>query len=436
MSQSYQEEKAKLENIDSNLPDKERLAYYENEVKALTKTKVKSLEDIEKIKTKYDELKAQFKADKKAVAEAKDQLANSKDVLAKRLSDMKEAPGKDWQNIESTYQLDKIDGADFAHILFGEQAREYYNTAMMVYEKVKPMLGGSADKQAEQEKASAVGRFVYFKEDNPLPSFLIKKAKFSMTFPQGDFIANLSEVTHEHWVRGLPTQYEVVSSNVGGSGKASLNGELTLTEEQIANTQGNWSLTGYPVNDMPLRESEDVSLSITQSLFAGQGEYKVEGAQLASSNKLVLSDAKYQGSSDTQLGKMLVDTLTSIDKISVNLGINGDIKNPSWDISSPLDKELKNAFNNQLSAKVTEFKSDVKAGLNQKLNTALKFDQAEGQSLVDIESLLNNSDNALDSLMDNDIVKQKQKELENQLKDKAKDKLKEKFGSFFKKDGK
>lgn len=227
----------------------------------------------------------------------------------------------------------------------------------------------------------------------------------------------------------------MISNNVGGEGKALVSGELTLTAEQVANTDGRWSLTGYPVNDMPLRQSEDVSLSITQSLFAGSGEFKINGNELLSEHQLVLSDAKYQGSSDTQLGKMLVDTLTSIDKISVDLGVSGDIKNPNWDISSPLDKELKNAFNNQLSAKVTEFKSDVKAGLNQKLNTALKFEQSEGQSLVDIESLLNDSDSALDSLMKNDVVKQKQKELEDKLKNKAKDKLKEKFGSFFKKDG-
>ncbi len=146
-------------------------------MKALGKIEVKSLEDIEQIKAQYNELKAEFKADQAIVKAAKEQLAASKNVLSERVTALKNAPSQDWQNIEKTYQLENIDGADFAHLLFGAQAREYYDTAMAIYQKLSPLL--TANNTPEQEeKIAATGRYVLFDEENPLPEILIKKHIF------------------------------------------------------------------------------------------------------------------------------------------------------------------------------------------------------------------------------------------------------------------
>jgi hypothetical protein len=85
----------------------------------------------------------------------------------------------------------------------------------------------------------------------------------------------------------------------------------------------------------------------------------------------------------------------------------------------------------QVSTKLTSFKSDIKAGLNTKLTQALGGSIKEAESLMDVEALIGDSDKALDELINSDIVAAKKKEFEDKQKDKLKDKAKEKLGKLF-----
>ena len=225
LEQNFKQQKQKLKQLEQDLPSKARLKDYEAKVKKLTKTKIKSVSDVTKLQAALDELKSQFKQDKKTIKLAKNQLKESKKILAKSLSDVKQAPTKDWQQLKTKYQLDKVDTADFAHILFGENAREYYQTAESIYIKVKPFLDSQKDaKQAQQEEQRAAlshGRFVHFKDENPLPPWLVKNMSFELVTAQGNFQFNINELTNEHWHRNLPTIVNVSTSSLlkGGDGK-------------------------------------------------------------------------------------------------------------------------------------------------------------------------------------------------------------------------
>ena len=270
LTEAYKVETVKLKAIKEQLPTKEKLAKYQEDVKALAKIKVKSLEDLEQIKSQYDELKKQFKADKAIVKEAKQTLANTQTVLTERVTALKNAPGEDWRQIEKTYQLDKIDSADFAHILFGEQAREYYETAQMVYEKLSPLISSEPTEQ-EVKKEAAEGRFVFFQEDDPLPELLIKNALFSVIMPQGDFAITIEEFTHQHWLRNKPTLYSVVSDNIGQSGDVKLTGTFILSEQKQFNANGQWQLSDMKLSQAKLRDTKNLSLMLKEGFLFGHG---------------------------------------------------------------------------------------------------------------------------------------------------------------------
>jgi hypothetical protein len=85
----------------------------------------------------------------------------------------------------------------------------------------------------------------------------------------------------------------------------------------------------------------------------------------------------------------------------------------------------------QVSTKLTSFKSDIKAGLSTKLTQALGVSNKEAESLMDVEALIGDSDKALDELINSDIVAAKKKEFEDKQKDKLKDKAKEELGKLF-----
>jgi len=426
---SYKAEQVKLKALKAQLPNKAKLKSYQDQIKALSKVKVKSLADIEKIKTEFEQIKAQFKADQALVKKAKQQVVASKDLLAKQVNEVKTSPAKDWQKIEKTYQLESIDTEDFAHILFGEQARGYVQKAQWAYEKVSPFIGGS-NEEAGQATAQthANGRFIYFKEETPLPSVLVKKALFSIEHAQGDFTLEGSELTHQHWIRGKDSLLNISSHS---NGELKLTSHFKLTKAGDFAADGNWLIKDRALSNTTLTTSKALSLSLSAANLTGEGNFNFSNHDVLASNHLSLRQASYQGQATTKITKLLLDTINSLDKLTVDVGVTGQVNKPSFSIASSLNHALTGAFKKQVSGKLTEFKGKVNKGLNDKLASALKLGDSQAAELLDLEALLTDTDKALADLKNSDVVKQQQKNLEDKAKDKVKDKLKNKLGDLF-----
>jgi uncharacterized protein (TIGR03545 family) len=430
LEQSYQTEKKKLQGIYETLPNKDTLADYKKQVEALTNIKIKNLADLKKLNKVFTALKAQFDADQAIVKKAKEQVSTSKALLTKQTQALKEAPSADWKIIESKYQLDSVEGADFAHMLFGDQAREYFGYADAVYQKIAPLIKSSkVDKQAEKTRSE--GRYIHFNDDTPLPDVLIEQANFSLILPQGEFAISGKELTHQHWVRGNNSLVNVESNNVQGSGKLALVLDLSLDQQRILSSNGIWKLSDIDLNAVSLQQSSAFTLQLDSGLLSGKGTFSLLDDQLDSENSLNLDNTRYSGAGTSHLSTLFIDTVQSLKTLSLTITAKGKMMAPKLSISSPLDKQLKDSMVKQVSNKLTIFKTDVKAGLNTKLSKALGISSDEARSLVDVEGLISQTDNALDNLINSDVVKAKKKEFEDKQKKKLEDKIKEKLGKLF-----
>jgi uncharacterized protein (TIGR03545 family) len=430
LEQSYQTEKKKLQGIYETLPNKDTLADYKKQVEALTNIKIKNLADLKKLNKVFTALKAQFDADQAIVKKAKEQVSTSKALLTKQTQALKEAPSADWKIIESKYQLDSVEGADFAHMLFGDQAREYFGYADAVYQKIAPLIKSSkVDKQAEKTRSE--GRYIHFNDDTPLPDVLIEQANFSLILPQGEFAISGKELTHQHWVRGNNSLVNVESDNVQGSGKLALVLDLSLDQQRILSSNGIWKLSDIDLNAVSLQQSSAFTLQLDSGLLSGKGTFSLLDDQLDSENSLNLDNTRYSGAGTSHLSTLFIDTVQSLKTLSLTITAKGKMMAPKLSISSPLDKQLKDSMVKQVSNKLTIFKTDVKAGLNTKLSKALGISSDEARSLVDVEGLISQTDNALDNLINSDVVKAKKKEFEDKQKKKLEDKIKEKLGKLF-----
>ena len=394
---SYKTEQAKLKALKADLPSKEKLKSYQDKVKALGKMKVNSLADIEKIKTEFDKIKAEFKADQALVKKAKQQVLDSKNLLAQQASELKSAPAQDWQEIEKKYQLESIDTEDFAHILFGEKAREYTQQAQWAYEKVKPFLGDDGDTAAKttEVKLHANGRFVFFEEESPLPAVLVKKALFSILLEQGEVTVNGSELTHQHWVRG---QDSLISINSMSNGELTLNSNFKLSKAGDFNAEGTWLVNDRTLSNTDLTQSKALSLSLKNAQLTGTGSFELINSEISATNHLSLEQASYEGEAKSKITNLLLDTIKSLDTLTVDVGVDGEMTKPDFTIASSLNDALTGAFKQQVAGKVTEFKKKVNKGLNEKLASALKLGDSQAAELLDLEALLTDTDNALADL--------------------------------------
>jgi len=426
---SYKAEQAKLKALKAELPDKEKLKSYQDKVKALGRMKVNSVADIERIKTEFEKIKAEFRADQVLVIKAKKQVIQSKQLLAQQVSDINNAPGKDWQQIEKTYQLESIDTEDFAHILFGEQARAYVQKAQWAYEKIKPFIDNDKDKNTTADKNThEKGRFIYFKEDQPLPSVLIKNALFSIQVEQSAVTVKAGELTHQHWIRGKDSSISISSIT---NGEMTLDSNFTLSQSGDFNASGDWLVKGRSLSNTDLTTSKALTLSLKEAKLSGKGDFTLVNSNILATNHLSLTQASYQGQAKSTLTKLLLNTIKSLDHLTIDVGVNGELDNPDFTIASSLNDALTGAFKQQVAGKLNDFKDKVNKGLNDKLVKALKLGDNQTAELLDLEALLTDTDKALADLKNSDIVKQQQKKLEDKIKNKAKDKLKNKLGDLF-----
>jgi len=430
LQDSYKIEQAKLKALKTQLPNKAKLKSYQDKVKALGKMKVNSLADIEKIKTEFDKIKAEFKTDQALVKKAKQQVLESKQLLSKQVEQLKDAPNKDWQQIEKTYQLESLDTEDFAHILFGEQAREYVEKAQWAYDMISPLMANMKDDATtvSENKSHAKGRFIYFKEEAPLPSILIKKALLSVQLEQGEVNIKGSELTHQHWLRGKDSLIDISSID---NGELKLNSKFNVTQSGDFNADGKWLAQDRQLSNAQLTKSKALTLSLSSAKLDGTGSFKLINNEVIAANHLSLNQASYDGQANSKITKLLLETINSLDSLTVDIGVNGELNKPSFTIASSLNNALTGAFKQQVAGKLGDFKQKINKGLNDKLVNALKLGDSQTTELLDLEALLTDTDKALADLKNSDIVKQQQKKLEDKVKNKAKDKLKDKLGDLF-----
>lgn len=430
LKDSYKIEQEKLKALKTQLPSKAKLKSYQDKVEALGKMKVSSLADIEKIKTEFDKIKTEFKADQALIKKAKQQVLDSKKILAKQINEVKTAPNKDWKQIEKTYQLDSVNTEDFAHILFGEKARGYVQKSQWLYEQASPLMANMKEEgtAATEDKSHAEGRFIFFKEDTPLPAILVKKALFSIQLEQGEVIVTGSELTHQHWIRGKDS---LININSIDNGELKLSSNFKLTQSGEFNADGEWLVNDRTLSNTELTQSKALTLSLSSGQLDGIGSFNLVNGDVEATNQFSLRQASYQGEAKSKITNLLLDTIKSLDSLTVDVGVNGEMTKPSFTIASSLNDALTGAFKQQVSGKLDEFKKKVNKGLNEKLTTALKLGDSQSAELLDLEALLTDSDKALDDLKNSDLVKQQQKKLEDKVKDKAKDKLKNKLGDLF-----
>ena len=430
LKDSYKVEQEKLKALKTQLPSKAKLKSYQDKVEALGKMKVSSLADIEKIKTEFDKIKTEFKADQALIKKAKQQVLNSKEILAQQINEVKTAPNKDWKQIEKTYQLDSVNTEDFAHILFGEKARGYVQKAQWLYEQASPLMANMKDDgtTASEDKSHAEGRFIFFREETPLPAILVKKALFSIQLEQGEVVVTGSELTHQHWIRGKDS---LININSIDNGELKLSSNFKLTQSGEFNADGEWLVNDRTLSNTELTQSKALTLSLSSGQLDGIGSFNLVNGDVEATNQFSLRQASYQGEAKSKITNLLLDTIKSLDSLTVDVGVNGEMTKPSFTIASSLNDALTGAFKQQVSGKLDEFKKKVNNGLNEKLTTALKLGDSQSAELLDLEALLTDSDKALDDLKNSDLVKQQQKKLEDKVKGKAKDKLKNKLGDLF-----
>ena len=417
---AYQQHSTAIEQAVADLPTESDIKQYEVKLNTILKGKFESLDDFKQRKKALDELKAQFKKDKKAIAAAKSAIKNGKSDLKQKWSDLKVAPKQDLDNLKSKYTLDGAGASNLTALLFGGDAGGYAATTLEYYEKIRPLLvdeEAKAEKEALKEKRLE-GRFVTFPTDRPQPDFWVKKLTFTMSLPQfkgqpslGQVAVNVTDISHQQDVVGQPTRLFANGVNL-----------KNIQSLKVTGVMDHRQSPGKDVFDLQMEkwDLDKVKLGLA-GLYMDEASAYAQGGVTFSQGKMDLSsnilfkDTTFSTKDRTMLAKEMDAALDKVSRFNVEVSADGKVTSPSMNIRSDLDKQLQSAFNDRIDEKQKELEADLKKKLNEKLLGYAGNYESQLKDMNLAEGNLSDATKKLESL-----AKSEMSSYEDQLKAEAK----------------
>jgi len=287
LDKSFNDQKTQWQALSNDLPDKQRLSHYEQELKELTSGDIGSLEAFQARKQKFDAIKKEIEQDKVRLSQAKSQLKDSQNLVQQGLKDLKAAPKEDLASLKRTYSLDASGGLNLTGLLFGDEFKAYAQSALYWYERIAPIMatdgvteGGEAESGSAQTPRGT-GRFIHFGSGGAQPDFLVRNASAMAILSQGEVELNGRGLTHQQHLTGEPS---VVTANAENLNDTELfNLRLVLdhrTEESV--DEMTLDIKGQKLDDMALSKSDSLPISMN-------------GAKLDVASKITLENLSLTG---------------------------------------------------------------------------------------------------------------------------------------------
>ena len=433
LESTFKAKKAQWEQLSANLPDKNRLDYYEEEFKALTEGGLDSLEEFNQRKQKFDALKKELKAEQARMIEAKDQLVRSKQLVENGYRDLKAAPQSDFQSLKQKYSLDTEGGLNLTGLLFGEQFQSYSGTALYWYQRLAPLMASDAsedDTASEQEQALAKprgsGRFIYFGAKADTPDFMIRKARANAVLSQGEVALFGQDLTHQQYLSGKPSLINAEASALNDIEKFELRISL---DHRTSEALDRFSLvmTGQTLDDLDLSSSDKLAIALREARLDLNADVELRNQALDGGLKSRFNNAQFTSQGDSLVARELSKALEGVRSFSLDAALSGEIDSPDFNIRSDLDRVLKNALAGRFDEKRKEWEGKLKAALNEKLNAFLAKNEGFAGYFSEQGTELDGDLGTVDSLLETQLesyVDAKGKEVQDELSDKLESKLK------------
>lgn len=381
---------------------------------------LKAAADVEKYQKQFDELKAksgkasignllggakgvaalqkQVRADIQTVAEAKKTFTADLAALKKVAVETPAAVKDDVRRVADKYSLTPSGLANISRLLFGGKIAGSVRSALRWNERLSPLIERVKEKVKGQEVVKplrAKGRDVRFREDRPLPDFLARLAKVSVSLPQGMFAGRIENLTSEQDVLGQPLKFAFSGENLKGLRSAALEGMFDRVDPAARKDVVSLRLRGYEARDLKLVDSASLPVSLKEGLADLDVSATLEKGGLTAritaglrSARLAVGKGEERTGLAGRVDAAIRNALTGVTSLSLTAEISGTPENFDIRIRSDIDDVLKSAVGALVRDQMAGFEEDLRkaiggeaAGPLEKLNLGLKGLDAVGLEL-------------------------------------------------------
>ncbi len=415
------QEQQQLKNLQSQLPDKDALKQYQEDIKKLTEGKIENAADLAAKAEQLEQLKTRLNAEKAKVEQVKNQLAGSKTRLEQAVNEVKQASQADWQQLQQLANLSDGGLAGITQILLGDLWGERIAQLQSLYLLVKPYIPedfGSSETAPEKEEIILPNRILPL-PSQPYPDFWVKQARVNWLIGGGEATLSLQDITAQHQLINSATKFALDVRQLPRLAQFNLQGDFAILQQMITNIS--WKLDGLNLQPLLLGKGES-ALELANGLLQSDGTLKLVDNQLQQQASVLLQQANFSTEGNKYL-QQLAQLLNQQAQIPLNIAASGLISQPDVSIRSSLDKILGDALLGEAKQKVAAYQQQLQSKLDSQLQQQLGLQGDWSTLLQQQDAEVADISASIEQMLESKLA-----DLKDQAKDKLKDKLLNKLG--------
>lgn len=430
MAADYDKTLAQWDVIIKQLPDEQKLKYYEEQINALKfNAKGDGAEKIAAAKQSIEELKKikqALRQDLELIKTQRDKIKQEISVWRQKIGDLKTLPQQEIQRLINKYSFTKNGLVQYSQLLFGDKADEWVKTGLYWYERLQPYLDDALKKSAATtgEKPDIARQ----PQGDDLPDFAIKLAHLSVIFPGGNLKGQLADFSTQPAVWGRPARLTLVGDKIKDVKNIEISALLDHRVPGKAEDQLNIGVNAWQLANWILSEDKQLPIQLKTALSDIAIKATVKNRQLNAAMNMQFGSVQIVPEFKQlqhQWQHSVARVLTNINQFDLRLTVQGELPRYDLGLHSNLDNLFEDALKQEIQTRLIQFKAD----LSQKINAAvaeplLKF-QNKFAAVNGLENLLDQRHQKSEQL--EKILEEKLKSLSKEEKQEIKDKLKSKL---------
>ncbi len=380
LRQEIQTEQETWEKRLADLPNQAKLTEYKARVEKLKSAGQGGLGGILGGANEVVAIQKDVQADLQQIQTAKADLEQRIAGLRRDLEAVAKAPAEDLKRLKAKYAFTSEGLSNLSGALLQGPLREWIQTGLHWYRKVGPLVERQAARMSEQKAARVVkplrgkGVDVRFPERAPLPNFLIRNTRVLVEIPSGTFTGTITNITPEQPVLGTPLTFAFDGENLKGLRSAKVSGELNRVDPASSRDSLRLAVREYRVKDLSLSSNADWPLALKNASADVDLDARLAGEAM---DAMVAADLRSvtltsEGQKDPgPVGKALKAALADIKQTRVKATITGTTKDYQLQLTSDLDRVLKNAVGKQVQSQLAGLERDLRGAIAKQVDKPL-----------------------------------------------------------------
>ena len=197
--------------------------------------------------------------------------------------------------------------------------------------------------------------------------------------------------TPDQDVLGVPLTYDFSGEDLTRLRSVKLDGVLNHVDPSSPKDTANFKTRGYQVTDMSLSDSPELPMVLKKATADLEARASLSGETLKANLLAGLQSVELATGSQDEAGglvKAMASAVSDIKEFGVEANISGTLKAYDLQLSSDLDRVLKEAVRKQVEAQVTRLEKELQSAISEKVSEPMADIKASMGGLSAISSEL------------------------------------------------